>query len=252
MNIARIGGLTLVSLVAASAFAQQPTNLNRQEVTAAKNDIVAVQTAMGEPAGYAKDDENFDLPTEFRPSRGGKFWPLTSGVSVRYTDKVVQDSTANAEKAAQDVQAQMTAAAARGDFAAIAALSQAATASVLAASSAAQTAKPDMHVNIRFNSGATRTIDPDAVVLEKPGVIALREKDSGSSDEGTVTVYFDPVALRNSETLSKIELATPQDGVSNKAGVFNITVSLNGKLADAEAWAKAFNTSAILAVIDAP
>jgi hypothetical protein len=250
MNIARIGGVTLASLFAVGAIAQDSTSLNRQEVTAAKADIVTVQTAMGEPAGYVKDDESFDLPTDFRPARAGKFWPIDSGVSLRYKDRAAHDATATTEQLNQDVQARMTAAAARGDFAALAAMSQEATARALAASSAMQSAKPDMNVNIRFNSGASATIDPDAVVFEKPGVIALREKDSGSSTDGRVTVYLDPVALKNSETLSKVELKTPQDGVSNKTGVFNITISLDGRLADAEAWAKAFNTGPMLGVID--
>ncbi len=65
-------------------------------------------------------------------------------------------------------------------------------------------------------------IDPDAVVLEQPGVIALR--DAGQGEEGQVTVYIDPVALAATQELSKIELRTANDGVANRTGVFHVVI----------------------------
>ena len=60
---------------------------------------------------------------------------------------------------------------------------------------------------MQLNKNPTIGIDPAAVVLERAGVIALREKNV-SSDTGSVTVYVDPVALKNSSDLAKIELRT--------------------------------------------
>ena len=106
-----------------------------------------------------------------------------------------------------------------------------------------------MYVNVRLNQNPIVGIDPDAVVLEQAGVIALRDKDSDT--KGSVTVYVDPVALRATQELSKIELRTAQDGVSNKTGVFHVVIDLNGgTLADLEAWVKTFNYAKILGVID--
>jgi hypothetical protein len=63
-------------------------------------------------------------------------------------------------------------------------------------------------------------------------------------------VYIDPVALRATEELSKIELRTADDGMPLKTGVYHVVIQLNGTLADAEAWAKTFDFGAMLGVID--
>jgi hypothetical protein len=109
--------------------------------------------------------------------------------------------------------------------------------------------KEDMMVNIQFNMNPYAGIDPDGVLFEKPGVIALASSDV-QNQSGQVVVYFDPVALRETETLARVELSTPQDGVSNRSGVFNVTISLNGPVDEIQALAKNINTSAVLAVID--
>jgi len=117
-----------------------------------------------------------------------------------------------------------------------------------AAAMAPAAKKEDMNVYVQLNQNPTAGIDPDAVVLEQPGVIALRDK--GQGERGDVTVYIDPVALKATEELSKIELRTANDGVTNKTGVFHVVVQLNGTLADLEAWVKTFDFDAMLGVID--
>ena len=68
---------------AAPATAQQSTSLTRSEVTAIRAKLVAVQQAMGaDPAGYLKESEDFDLPTDFNPAKDGKFWPITSSIQL--------------------------------------------------------------------------------------------------------------------------------------------------------------------------
>jgi hypothetical protein len=47
-----------------------------------------------------------------------------------------------------------------------------------------------------------------------------------------------------------VELRTPQDGVSNRSGVFNVTITLNGGVEDIKSLAQGINTGAVLAVID--
>lgn len=254
MKIVRMAAAVLAAgAVAAGAFAQE-TSLTRAEVAAVKAKLVAVQQAMGaDPQGYIKESESFNLPTDFRAARDGKYSPIGAGVSMRYTDRAVKEGSTNAEQAAKDLQAKYAAAITSGDPQAIAKMAEEATRIsqlAMATSVAAQSAKPNLSADIRFNSGSYAGIDPDAVVFESSGVIALREKQL-SSDEGRVTVYVDPVALKNAETLSKVELKTPDDGVSSKAGVFNVVIALSGRLADVEAWAKTFETAQILSLIDA-
>ena len=251
MKVDRIGGFCLALLISSAAFAQGSTSLTRQEVAAIKAKLVTVQQAMGaDPTGYLKDREDFSLPTDFNPAQGGKFWPITSSVTLHYTDRAVEESRAAAEQASQDFQQRYAAALASQDPNAIVKMTEEITRIQQQAAAAAMAQpKPPMDVYVQFNMNPTVGIDPDAVVFERAGVIALRETNVGS-DDGRVTVYLDPVALAATETLSKIELRTAQDGVSNKAGIFHIVISLNGALADIEAWAQSFDTAAMLTVFD--
>jgi hypothetical protein len=251
MRIVRIGGLCSAVLVISSAVAQD-TSLTRAEVAAIKAKLVTVQQAMGaDPAGYVKESEDFSLPTDFNPAQDGKFWPITSSVSLRYEDRAAKESAANVDQANQDIQQRYAAAAASGDPNAIIKLTEEITRLQQQAMLAATLQpKEPMDVYVQFNMNPIVGIDPDAVVFESSGVIALRETDVGS-DEGRVTVYLDPVALKATETLSKIELRTAQDGVGNKTGIFHVVITLSGALADIEAWAKSFDTGAMLSVIDA-
>lgn len=248
MRILPTSGFVLALVLTATALAQE-TNLTRSEVAALKAKLVAVQQAMGaDPSGYLKEEESFDLPSEANPAQGGKFWPITSGITLRYTDRVSTEGKANAEKAAEEFQAKYAAAAASGN---VEAMTKMVTEfqQIQAAAMVPAAKKEDMQVYVQFNQNPTVGIDPDAVVLEQAGVIALREKEV-SSETGNVTVYIDPVALKATQELSKIELRTAQDGVSNKTGVFHIVIQLNGAVADAEAWVKDFDLSAMLGVID--
>jgi hypothetical protein len=253
MRIRTASTLSLTLVLAATAAAQDTnTNLTRSEVAAIKAKIVAVQTAMGaDPAGYLKESEDFNLPTEANPARNGKFWPITSGVTLRYTDRASTEGKASAEKAAEDFQARYAAALASGNIEAITKMAEEMTRvqNAAVASAMSTSRKENMQVYVQLNQNPTVGIDPDAVVLERSGVIALRDQRDASG-KGNVTVYVDPVALKATEELSRIELRTADDGVTNKTGVFHVVIQLNGTLADIETWVKSFDYPAILAVID--
>ena len=248
MKIQPVSGVCLAVFLVATAGAQE-TNLSRSEVTAIKAKIVTVQQAMGgDPSGYLKESEDFDLPTDFNGAQGGKYWPITSGVSLRYGDRGSAEAEATLEKAAEEYQAKMAAAVASGNIGEITRMSEELTRMQAAAMAPAERKEP-MNVYVRLNQNPTVGIDPDAVVLEQPGVIVLR--DEQSDGKGDVTVYIDPVALAATEELSKIELRTADDGVTSKTGVYHVVIQLNGTLADSEAWAQTFDFDAMLGVIDA-
>jgi len=254
MSAFRVNRLLPVVLVIVSSIGILSTafgadnSLTRAEVSAIKAKLVAVEKALGgEPSGYALDREDFSLPTEASPSRGGKYWPMGSSVSLTYVDKGMQDAEANAEEIAANFQQRYMAALASGNEAAANAVM---SEMMQAQAAAGAEPKPELSANIQFNANSYAGIDPDGVLFEGPGYIALREQQV-SEDTGQVVIYFDPVALRETETLSKVELKTPDDGVSNRTGVFNVTIWLNGMMADAEAVAKGIDTADVLAVIDA-
>lgn len=249
MRIHPTSALWLTLALSATVAAQDSTSLTRSEVAALKAKLVAVQTAMGaDPAGYLKESEDFDLPTDFNPARDGKFWPITSGITLRYVDRASTEGKATAEKAAEDFQAKYAAAAASGNVEQLTKMIEEMQ-RLQAAAMTPAVKKEQMTVYVQFNQNPTVGIDPDAVVLEQPGVIALRSK-SGSGDRGDVTVYLDPVALRATQELSKIELRTADTGVSNRTGLYHIVIQLNGSVTDAEAWVNDFNFAPMLAVID--
>ncbi len=248
MKFQPVSGACLAAFLVATAGAQE-TNLTRSEVTAIKAKIVTVQQAMGaDPSGYLRESEDFDLPTNANPAQGGKYWPITSGVSLRYGDRGTAEAQANMEKAAAEFQSKMATAVASGNIAEITRMSEEITRMQAAAMAPAERKEP-MNVYVRLNQNPTVGIDPDAVVLEQPGVIVLRDK--GQGDKGDVTAYIDPVDLAATEELSKIELRTASDGVTKKTGVYHVVIQLNGTLADAEAWVQTFDFGAMLAVIDA-
>lgn len=245
MRIHPASGLWLTLVLAATALGQG-TSLLRSEVAALKTKLVTVQQAMGaDPAGYLKESEDFNLPTDPNPAQAGKFWPLSSGISLSYTDRAAVEAAANAKKAAEEFQAKYAAAIASGNADAITKMIEEMT---RLQAEAATPKKEDMTVYVQFNMNPIVGIDPDAVVLEQPGVIALRDNVSG--EKGEVTVYLDPVALKATEELSKIEFRTAEDGVANKTGVFHIVIQLNGAVADIESWVKRFDFKTMLGVID--
>ena len=238
-----------LALLAGGTAAAQSTSLTRSEVTTIRAKLVAVQQAMGaDPAGYVKESEDFSLPTDFNAAQGGKFWPITSSIRLRYTYKASTEGRANAEKATQDFQTKYAAAAASGNVEALTKMVEEMQNLQAAAMTPPVKTEP-MDVNVQLNMNPTVGSDPAAVVLERAGVIALRET-SVSSDRGSVTVYVDPVALKNSSDLAKIELQTAQDGVANKIGIYHVVIQLNGAVPDLEAWVKSFDYGGMLGVID--
>ena len=242
--------LILILVCANLAFAQE-TGLTRNEVAGIKQKLVTVQKALGgDPVGYTLESEDFNLPTDFNPAEAGKFWPITSSVSLRFGDKVSKDGQASAEQAAADFQAKYAAAIASGDYGAMEKMMEEMQAvSQQAAAAAMAPQKQPMSVHVQFNMGGGTAIDPDAVVFEKSGVIAIRKKNL-NDEHGTLWLYIDPVALKDTTRLSRIDMKTPNDGVTKKTGVFNITIQVDGTLSDVEAWAQKMDTDSMLSVID--
>ena len=242
-------GLVLMFVLAATAVAQDNA-LTRSEVTAIRAKLVTVQQAMGVPAGYVMESEDFNLPTDFNPntSQAGKFWPITSSITMRFTDRAAAENIANAEKAAGEFQAKYAAAIASGDYGAVEKMMQEMQA-VQAAAMAPAMPKEPLQVYVQFNMNPSIGIDPEAIVLEQPGVIALRQKEL-NNDRGQVTIYLDPVALKSTGDLAKFELRTDQNGVGNPTGLYHIVIQANGAVPDIESWVRKFDYAAILGVID--
>ena len=100
-----------------------------------------------------------------------------------------------------------------------------------------------------LNTYQTQTLDSDMIVLEKPGVIGLIV-DYKDENKNRLIVCFDPVTLKETKTLSRMELKQPDDGVSEKTAVLNATIEIVGPASEIKAWAKKINVGAVLAQIE--
>jgi hypothetical protein len=241
-----LGTLALTSV----ALAQEDTPLKRDEVASIKKKLVAALEALGQaPGDYAVKDEDFHLPTSISPSRSsGKFYPPYGGVSRKYTTDV------GSEKANKDFQKEyqqkMLDAQAKGDYQAMAALGQEMSkkASEMQKKTATKQKDP-ITVEIQINQNPGTTIDPDGVLLEKSGMIAIRTNKDKENDRSRILVAFDPVALKETGTLSRLDLKLPEEGVTSKTAVLTIIIHVDGPSADVEPWVKKIDTGKILAQV---
>jgi hypothetical protein len=241
----------LVALLFAFCAAQDAGQYTRDEVSIIKKKIIAALDATGQlPEGYSKERESFNLPTDVSKNReSGLFYPVYASGERRFgSEKAVQKDAKEMQK---EYQKKMAEAQAKGDIQAITKIAQEMQQKVGQVQMKAVTTQKvpiDLHVQINSNPGAN--IDPDAVVFEKAGVIALKEKKDGTEDEGTIRVFFDPVHLKDTKQLSRIDLKMPEKGTSSKTAVYAVIVEFSGPIAEIEAWAKRMDCSKVLSQID--
>lgn len=241
----------LCALLFAFSEAQEAAQYTRDEVGTVKKKIVAVLDAIGQlPEGYSKERESFHLPTDVSKNReSGLFYPVYAGAERRFgSEKAVQKDAKEVQK---EYQKKMAEAQAKGDIGAITKLVQEMQQKAAQVQMKAVTAeKVPIDLHVQFNSNPGASIDPDAVVFEKPGVIALKEKKDGTEDEGRVRVFFDPVHLKDTKQLSRIDNKLPERGTSSKTAVYNVVVEFSGPIVEIEAWAKRMDTGKVLSQID--
>lgn len=224
--------------------------LTRSEVAEVKHMLVDLVGALGTPAvGYDKLEENYDLPTGFMPQKTkGRFEPISAAVHLKFgTDS--RKAEKEAQQAAQNFQKKYLEAMAKGDMQTASTLAQQYQQEMgkiqLQAMNAQAAQKGAVSVDIRTNSFQSATIDPDAVLFEESGVIALMEK-TDSNGNGRVDVFFDPVALKATKTLSQVKLPYPENGLPGKITVSNILFKFEGPAQEIQSWAKKIKIRAVL------
>lgn len=249
--------LAIFTALVLSPFAAYPdeTQLTRDEVTVIKRKLVAVAEALGQPpAGYSKQDESFDLPTSAsKMGTTGAYYPLHASAHLKFGgggDKMAKKSQKEMEA---EYKKKMMAAQAKGDYQEMSKVAQEMQQKMGQSQMAAEEAKKDpVEVSVQFNSNPGQTIDPDAVVFERPGVIALKFKTGDDEDKIRVAVYCDPVHLKDTKTLSRVDLSDKQDkGVARKNTVLNVTIEMTGPAAVVDGWVKGIATGKVLGQIDA-
>ena len=214
----------------------------RDESLAIKNNLKAVLEALGAPpSGYAKASEDYDLPTSMGHDKAaGRFWLSEAHADFTFT------SGMSGEQMAQDYQKKLMDAQAKGDFEAITRLS---TEMQQKMASAMGTEMSKVAVTVRLNNHAHQEIDPEGVVWEAPGAIALR-LEGRQPGNVRIMMAFDPKALADTKTLSLVSLGETLNGSSaTKTAVRTIVVELDGPEAVVTAWAGGVDKDRILALV---
>jgi hypothetical protein len=242
--------LAALCVTATLAPAQGQKSLTRDEVASLKKKLVAVFESLGQaPSGYSMEHESYNLPTEAYFKSGTTKYNLTNASASREFG-----SSKSAESASKDLEKEykkkMMEAQAKGDYQEMSKLAQDMQKKMGELSLKTEEGKKEpIHVNIGLNNGGGETIDPDAVVHEQGGVIALKALDA-TPERGRVTIYFDPVSLKDTKQLSKVALNYPEDGVTQRTIVLHATISFEGPAAEIAAWAKRVDYKKVLAQID--
>ncbi|MBI3005504.1 MAG: hypothetical protein HYY49_08835 [Ignavibacteriales bacterium] len=240
--------MTALAVVTVSfSWAQNTKQLTRDQVSVIKKKLVAVLNALGDaPKGYRSDEKNesFNLPTEYYESEGSANL-LYAGAHREYSFKTDEDE----QKAMMD---KIKAAQAKGDIQEVVRLSQEMQSTAMKAASSAET-NPPIRIDVYFNRGENETIDPDGVLAEGTGFIALKSKQGENEGNERIRIFFDPVSLKDTKTLSKVDFNQGESVGSKKPSattVKYVTVEFVGPEAAVETWAKKVSTKTILAQVD--
>jgi hypothetical protein len=252
LNVILLALFLVLSLTAQGRADDQP--LNRAEVTVIKHKLVAVEEALGAPpAGYAKAEEHFELPTSISTrSEGGGFYPVYSSANLRFDGGADKQSKKSQQEIEAEYRKKMLEAQAAGNYEAMSTIAQEMMQKMSQAQMAAEEARRvPISIILNFNTDPGATIDPDAVVFEKPGVIALKNMDGGDEENLRIAIYIDPVHLKETKTLSRVDLSdNPDQGVTEKTTIRNLTIEMTGPAQEVEAWSKRIDTDKALAQID--
>jgi hypothetical protein len=240
--------LLATGFTAGGGRAQDENPLTRDEVSVIKKKMVAVLEALGQPAGYSLEHESFNLPTEaYKNTNTGKYNPISGSADRKFgTQKKTEEESKDIQK---EYQKKIAEAQAKGDYAAMSKIAQEMQQKAGQMQlKATETQKDPVQVSVMLNSNPGETIDPDAVVFEHPGVIALKSSVENGSER--IAIYFDPVALKETKQLSRVDMKMPQDGVAKRTLVLSVTIDVTGPVAEIEPWVKKVDSKKVLAQID--
>jgi hypothetical protein len=242
-----VGVLVAFLAIAAGTLFAQTEPLTRDNVAAFKRKLQATLDALGSPPeGYVKESENFNLPTEMSRATSGGYYPATPSASFTFGGGNSKKSEKDFEK---EYKKKFAEAQAKGDMQEVVRLSQEMQKKMGEMQMEAIAAeKEPIEISISFNSSTSEAIDPDGVILESPGVLGLKQS---AGDNMRVTVLFDPVALKDTKTLSRVELTLPEGGTKDKLSVFNVTVQMNGPETAVAAWVKNIASAKVLSQVGA-
>lgn len=248
--------LSALLLAAPALHAEDAPQLSRDESAVFKKKLIGALDALGAlPEAYVKETDNFSLPAEPQKGEDGKPVALFASANRRLGSKASREAKKDMNDAGLDYQKKILAAQAKGDYAEVSRLSQEFSAKAAGAQmkvvDAQEKKKDPIDVTVTLNSGSSREIDPDAVLVEKPGLLVLKEV-VGDEADGKLRVHIDadPVKLKDTKKISRSELRGSSTSVGKTTTVLSVQIDLEGPAAEVEAWAKRVDAKKLLSLID--
>jgi hypothetical protein len=215
----------------------------RDDLASLKKSMETALAAIPSPQGpYGKGDENWNLPSYACQDKSG-LRPVDVSYSGRYTTE------ASTRKMGEEYQKRLLAAQAKGDYEAVAKITQEMQQKILQQAAANEQLRP-IDINVAANAQDARTIDPDSVLRDGEGFLALRTDKDASSGTERVSIYFDPVALKNAHQLARFDMSgdfrTP-----SKLALLSLRIDLNGPSSALEAMVKNVDAAKVLGTLTA-
>lgn len=213
----------------------------RDDLAGLKKEVETAIAAIPKPhAPYAKAEDHWDLPAYTCKDKTG-----LQPVDVSYTSTYNTD--ASMQKLEMGYQKQMMAAQAKGDYQAMMKISQEMQSKAMAQASANE-GMPPLNINITVNGGNSGTIDPDTVIRDGQGFIAIRTNKDQTSGNENISIYFDPVALKNAHQLAQFDLSGDYR-VDSKLSLLSLRVDLSGPSNILEPMVKQVDVSKVLGTL---
>ncbi len=238
----------LLSL-AAAGWAEPPscdTGMNaiefyRDDLANLKQHLETIVGAIGEPgAPYGRESENWSYPSGVCKDAKGYI-----AVAVGYNTTF---STEGQEKKLEAAyRKKMMAAQASGNYQAMAQLSQEMQQKAMGQAMANQNKSP-VTLEIDADNGDGGTVDPDSVIRDGTGFIALRTSSDPNAQTERVVMYFDHVALKDAKRIANFTIpgATLVSGPHDFA---NVRIQLDGPKEIVESMVKKMDAGKILGAL---
>lgn len=248
--ISTVAVLVLGCFFAAGAFADgdcgggfTTIQFVRDDLAGLKKDVETAVAAIPKPqAPYGKANEHWDLPSYTCKDQAG-FRP----VELDYTS--TWNTDVSMQKLGEQYQKELMAAQAKGDYEAMTKISQKMQAAAMAAASS-NVGKSPIDINLTVNTSDARTIDPDSVIRDGEGFIAVRTNKDPTSGNESISMYFDPVALKNAHQLARFDLSG-DFRVQDKLALLSYRVDMSGPAAPLERIIKDIDVSKVLGTLTA-
>ena len=215
--------------------------LMRDDLAGLKKKVEIALSAVPKPKSpYAKANESWSLPSYACKDKSGQR-PLDLSYNSTW------NTDASMQKMGMDYQKQIMAAEAAGNYQEVMKITQKMQARAMAQASANQ-GMPPLEINLSVNTGDANTIDPDSVIRDGRGFIAIRTNKDRISGNENISIFFDPVALKDAHQLASFDLSGDYR-VPAKLSLLSLRIDMSGPSNILEPIVKEIDVGSVLGTL---